>query len=243
MQRLDDRSILRVSGEDAEAFLQNVFTNDIRKTRPDTLQYSLLLTPQGQVLHDVFVFKDEGGFYIDVETARKDDLLKRLGIFRLRAKVAIEEAPLFVGFSMYAGEGDFSFSDPRYAALGHRLYSRKEMPSGDSAIYNDLCIRFGVPNGGAAIRHGKDFAHEVNLDHLNAFAWDKGCFIGQEVAARVHHRGLAKRRLMIVHGENLIHGEDIRQVDSSGRKGLAILRLDSLPEGAEIPPYLSISKD
>lgn len=239
MPQLDDRSVLQISGEDAENFLQNVFTNDIRKITPDVLQYNLLLTPQGQVLQDVFIFRD-GVFYIDVETAKKDDLLKRLNIFKLRARVAIEEASFFISAALLPQTEDSCFPDPRYSKLGHRIYSKEKKSDQETYDYNDLCIGLGIPNGTRFIRYGKDFAHEINLDHLHAIAWDKGCFIGQEVAARVYNRGLAKKRLMIITGKNLSLDSDIRQINSKGDKGLAVLRLDNVPECAEVPEYLKI---
>lgn len=228
-QQLEDRKILRIGGPDAATFLQNIFTNDIRKVSGDVLQYNLLLTPQGQVLHDVFIFFRDNAYFLDVETARVEDLLKRLKIFKLRAQIEISET----GLHVIAGtEG---MKDPRHTKLGHRLYTDK---TAQGQGYDDLCISLGIPNGTKTIRYEKDFSHDVNLDLLNGIAWDKGCFIGQEVAARVHNRGLAKKRLMIVQGQGLAVGEDIRQVNTAGTQGLAVLRLDSLPENALKPDHL-----
>lgn len=228
---LHARKVLRIGGPDAATFLQNIFTNDIRRVSDGVLQYNLLLTPQGQVLHDVFIFARDGGYFIDVESTRADDLLRRLKIFKLRAQIDMAETPLRVV------AGSDGMKDPRHEKLGHRLYT-ENATEGHGGNYDDLCISLGIPNGTKTVRYEKDFAHDVNLDLLNAIAWDKGCFIGQEVAARVHNRGLAKKRLMIVTGEGLAGEGDIRQVNTAKTQGLAVLRLDSLPENAIKPDYL-----
>lgn len=229
--KLASRSVLRVSGVDAQSFLQNIFTNDIRRVAAGVLQYNLLLTPQGKVLHDVFIFMRDDAYFIDIETCRRDDLLKRLAIFKLRAKVDIEKTFLCV-FSYSEG-----FSDPRHKKLGHRFYG-EDKEAGEEGAYDDFLISLGIPNGSKTIHYEKDFAHELNLDVLNAIAWDKGCFIGQEVVARVYNRGLAKKRLLILKGRNLKPDGDIRQVNSTADIALAVLRLDDAREGLERPEYL-----
>lgn len=229
--KFGSRCVLRVSGVDAQSFLQNIFTNDIRRVAAGVLQYNLLLTPQGKVLHDVFIFMQDNAYFIDVETARRDDLLKRFAIFKLRAKVDIEKTSLSV-FSSSEG-----FGDPRYKKLGQRLYA-EDKEAGEEGVYDDFLINLGIPNGSKTIHYEKDFAHELNLDALNAIAWDKGCFIGQEVVARVYNRGLAKKRLLIIKGQNLKPDGDIRQVNSTADIALAVLRLDGTREGLERPEYL-----
>ncbi len=235
-QHLDNRSLLRVGGEDAETFLQNIFTNDLRHVQ-DGLQYNLLLTPQGMILHDVFVFRRDGAFFIDVETPQLADLTKRLTMFRLRAKVELSAASLKT-YSCVSAEGG-GYADPRDSKLGFRFYTDEMLPADVATVYEDQMIALGIPNGLKTIRYGKDFSHEINLDHLNAISWTKGCFIGQEVAARVYNRGLAKKRLVILSGSDLKAEGDVRQVNSTGTQGLAVLRLDDLPQNAVKPAYLN----
>ena len=230
---LQSRVVLRVEGMDAESFLQNIFTNDIKKIVDGYLQYNLLLSPQGQILHDVFIFRREECFYVDVDRDRKEDLLRRLKIFKLRAQVIITETDMRV----YADES--GLDDPRLDDLPKRLYRLENLPTHkDEQAYIDKSIQLGIPVT-SAIRYEKDFAHDINLDTLNAIAWDKGCFIGQEVAARVHNRGLAKKRLYKVSADALIVGQslqnekgavvgDIRVVDSTGTQALALIRKDSV---------------
>ena len=230
---LKSRSILHVQGEDAQSFLQNIFTNDMNKVADGVLQYTLLLTPQGMVLHDVFVFRYADGFTIDVQSTRQEDLLRRLNMFKLRAKVTISVTDLMV----YA-QSNSGMQDPRYQQLGTRLYSNEIIPALDEVAYDDFCLSLGVPNGEQNIRYGKDFSHDVNLDKLNAFSWNKGCFIGQEVAARVENRGLVKRRLVITSPEKLQEGDDVRGTDSLGKTTIAVMRLDAIEAaGAQLPTY------
>lgn len=230
---LASRAALRVQGPDAAEFLQNIFTNDIRQlTAATPLQYNLLLTPQGQVLHDVFILRQgENDYTIDAPAARKADLLRRLMMFRLRAKVEVGEDE---SLQIYAGAPG-GLPDPRAPdRLPLRLYARDHIAAEPEAPYDDLCISLGIPPS-AAMRFEKDFVHDLGLQKLHAIAWDKGCFIGQEVAARVEHRGLAKKGLYVVTGEDLsaeapltdAAGHDageMRLVASDGRMGLAILK-------------------
>lgn len=230
MHKLASRAAIAVTGPDAAEFLQNILTNDIRRLSADApLQYNLLLSPQGQILHDVFVWRrGDDDFLLDVHAPRKADMLRRLALFKLRAKVAVEDLP---AMGVYAGAG---LADPRHAQLPPRLYTPDAVEAAAEGGYDDLCVALGVP-AASAIRHEKDYVHDLGLERLNAIAWDKGCFIGQEVAARVEHRGLSKKALCHVAGEGLQAmapvltaegGEagEVRQVSADGRAGLAIIK-------------------
>lgn len=234
---LEDRSVLRVTGEDAESFLQGIFTNDVKKLSDKHLQYTLLLTPQGQVLQDVFIFYRDNAYYIDVEKIMRDDLLRRMTMYRLRSRVLWEVTNLSV-FSCKQDEG-VSFADPRYIELGFRKYTDQnegQLKCADD--YTEFCLSLGVPNGTRTIRYGKDFAHDVNLDRLGAFSWNKGCFIGQEVAARVENRGLVKKRLMILDKTEASEEADVRQVSQHGYPKLVIFRIADKPDNLRLPPYM-----
>lgn len=230
---LQSRAVLAVTGDDASLFLQNIFTNDVTKIADGILQYSLLLTPQGQLLRDVFIFKKENVYYIDVEKSGMADLVRRMTMYKLRSKVDIAETDMKV----YAG-GDM-FADPRYDMLGYRSYLHHDIPARDEQGYVDFCISLGIPCGEKTIMYGKDFAHDANLDALNAFDWNKGCFIGQEVAARMHHRGLAKKRLVIL-SQDFANIDNIRTINSDRTQALSLMRLDEVashPQAA-LPDYL-----
>jgi len=226
---LTDRCLIRIAGPDAEVFLQNVITNDIQQATPDRLLYACLLTPQGQYLHDFFILRDAEGFLLEAELARADDLLRRFALFKLRAKVSFT---LCDDMFVYAGLG---IADPRLPNLPPRHYTHEKINHTHAVdAYNDLCINLGIPCGSLAMT-ARDTMADVNLDLLHAVAWDKGCFIGQEVAARMYHRNLAKRRFVIVKGMGLAAGEklqngsvtlgEIRHVASTGDMALAQLKI------------------
>lgn len=233
---LDDRAVVRVTGDDAADFLQNIMSNDIAFAQP--LVYSCLLTPQGQFLHDFFIYKNaENDFLLDCDAAHVDDLLRRLKIFKLRAKVNLTPD---TGLFVYADPS--GTPDPRDPALGGRSYRKQKTDTPPRSEYDDLCISRGIPPR-AAIKGEKDILADLNLDLLNAVGWDKGCFIGQEVTARMKYRGLAKKRLMIVAG-NIMPPEagEIRITNSTGTQSLAIIRLmnkDLAKDLLTVPHYLA----
>ncbi len=229
---LSDRRLVRVAGEDAETFLQNIVTNDVRGVVPGKLMYACLLTPQGAWLHDFFILPDEGGYLLDCEASRADDLLRRFNIFKLRSRVSFSDV---TDTQVYAiTKGGRGYPDPRRETLGFRVYTKDKIPADPVSRYYDFCIEQGVPCGSLTIKPEKETMADVNLDLLNAVAWDKGCFVGQEVAARMHNRGLTKRRLFVVLGNKLKPGVlkqgandagEIRQVNSTGDKALAVIKL------------------
>lgn len=247
---LSDRRIICVKGADAKSFLQNIMSNDVEKAK-DGIVYSLLLTPQGMFLHDFFVLTDEwhdtGGYLLDMHAAQVDEFLKRMVMFKLRAKVTLEILPA-EACHVYSHSTN-GMPDPRIPGIGKRFYSITPLTEdcADVSCYHDARIAAGVPDGSLTIKAQKDFPADMNLDHLNALGWEKGCFIGQEVVARMYHRGLAKKRLAIVTGQDLQAGDilspvgrpvgEIREVDSAAQHGLALIRLDVL---SDTPQNLSV---
>lgn len=241
--RLEGRCLLRIGGEEAAVFLQNIVTQDVAALAPGRLVYACLLSAPGRFLHDLFIFAGVDCFYLDCDAARKEDLVRRLKIFRLRAKVTIDDE---LALAVYAGdaqvEGGYSFRDPRLEALGWRSYLPPQANAVSSSAYRDRRIHLGVPEGTPDMKPDIDTVADANLEYLHAVSWDKGCFIGQEVTARMYHRGLAKRRLLIVEGAGLIPGAalvqegqvvgEIRAVNAAGTEGLALLKLSALAGGA-----------
>lgn len=243
IHQLQSRFVFRVNGPDAADFLQNTLTNDIRKvTAEQRAQYNLLLSPQGQVLHEMFVIRQaENDYLIDTHEPRQADLMRRLMLFKLRAKADITPLPSVQVYAVPQGEAapDTAITDPRAAKLGKRIYAIDgQPPSGlinPEAGYIDDCIDMTVPVAGA-IRFEKDFVHDLGLQNFNAIAWDKGCFIGQEVSARVEHRGLAKKGLFTVTAgridmanpsialQNGMEAGEIRLASRSATRALAVIK-------------------
>jgi len=235
--RLDDRAIVAVSGPEARSFLQGLITNDIEALGPGTAIYAALLTPQGKILFDFIIAEGDGALLIDCARAGRDALIKRLTLYRLRAKVTIEPRDTLAVYSGVVWPRGIHFPDPRLAALGTRTIGAiAEMPEAvaSAAAYHDMRLALGVPE---ADDFGSDrmFALDAGLDELHAVSFEKGCYVGQELTARMKHRGTARKRLLAVEGD-LAPGADLRSGDVSigevvsmhGRRGFALVRLDKL---------------
>ena len=226
--RLEDRGVLSIAGEDRVTFLQGLVSNDVRKVSPERAIYSALLTPQGKFLHDFFLAEHDGGFLLDCEAERRDDLRQRLGRYRLRSKVQIAdvteqfaaaaligpEAAPAVGLAarergkgVPVGEG-IAFVDPRLSELGVRLILPRAsgaatlaglaLPEGTAADYDRRRVSLGVPAGSRDMPVDKAFLLESGFDELDGVDWQKGCYVGQELTARTKYRGLVRKRLLPV---------------------------------------------
>src|SRR5271169_332962 len=209
---LDDRGVVRVSGEDAASFLQGVLTNDVEELGPRDARYAALLTPQGKILFDFLVVRlpaDVGAaFALDCAAIQSADLAKRLGFYKLRAKVAIlDESADHCVLAYWGGEpenapGGIVYADPRATELGSReiLPRAKGVAIGEAGLsdYEALRISLGVPKGGVDFVYADAFPHEANLDLLHGVDFEKGCYVGQEVVSRMKHRGGARKRVVRV---------------------------------------------
>jgi tRNA-modifying protein YgfZ len=245
---LEGRGVLRVSGPDAGKFLQGLITNDIGKTDGGKAIHAGLLSPQGKILFDFFVVPDGNGFLIDVAREKVDELLQRLGFYRLRAQVEIAAEPSLAvaaawGEAPRPSEGAIIYADPRLAVMGFRLLVPKGTDLADLSCdpaseddYRALRIKLGVPEGGRDYAYGDAFPHEALFDQLNGVDFAKGCYVGQEVVSRMEHRGTARKRIVRVDaavplpaaGTSIeAGGVAIGTLESvSGGTGLAMIRLD-----------------
>lgn len=244
---LEDRGILAVTGEDRASFLQGLVSNDTAKLGGGAL-YAALLTAQGKYLHDFIMVERDGAIWLDTEAARLPDLKRRLSIYKLRAKVAIDERPEFAVAAVFGGSlPDIAFPDPRLAELGGRVVLPREqiratlaglgLAEADFAAYDSLRLGLGVPDGSRDLVVDKSILLESGFDELNGVDWQKGCYIGQELTARTKYRGLIKKRLFPVHIDGAapqpgailtLDGKEAGEMRSSrGDRGLALLRLET----------------
>jgi tRNA-modifying protein YgfZ len=207
---LADRGVVKVSGEDAKTFLDGLLTCDLDRVSPQNARFGSLLTPQGKILFDFIVFEAPheigGGYYLDVLKGHAGDLVKRLGFYKLRAKVAIED--LSEALAVVAGwdaprpddEAGLMTQDPRVPALGWRAIIAAEdvaeFARDPLERYHAHRIALGVPEGGRDFLFGDAFPHEALMDQLHGVDFDKGCYVGQEVVSRMQHRGTARTRLV-----------------------------------------------
>ncbi|HEV7373050.1 folate-binding protein [Arenibaculum sp.] len=269
---LEDRGVLAVDGPDRKAFLQGLVSNDVLKVGPERAVHAALLTPQGKYLHDFFILERGETLLLDCEAARIEDLKRRLRMYRLRSKVAVEDRSADWMVAALIGDGAFerlgvarewgaaraladgvAFADPRLLQLGVRavlphatatdtLTTAGLRPVGRDA-YEALRLAEGVPEGSRDLVVEKSILLESNFDALNGIAWDKGCYIGQELTARTRYRGLIKKRLLPVRVEGplpepgtpvLLDGREVGEVRSGfGDAALALLRLEEIAKAAE----------
>ncbi|UVF18544.1 folate-binding protein YgfZ [Microvirga terrae] len=207
---LADRGVVRVSGEDAKSFLDNLITCDLDRVSAHMARLGALLTPQGKILFDFLVFQAPqeigGAYYLDVLKVHAPDLAKRLGFYKLRAKVAIED--LSDSLAVVAGwdapkpdeEAGLVVDDPRLPGLGWRAIvaaqDAAEFGRDAAEAYHAHRIALGVPEGGRDFLFGDAFPHEALMDQLQGVDFDKGCYVGQEVVSRMQHRGTARTRIV-----------------------------------------------
>ena len=251
---LDDRGVVRVSGEDATRFLQGLLTNDVDRLRPGEARYAGLLTPQGKILFDMLVVRAPGeagaAYLLDCAASQAEDLARRLGFYKLRAKVAVADESADHGVIAYWGgepenaPGGVFYADPRDPRLGWRaiLPRAKAVAVGEANAgqYEALRISAGVPKGGVDFIYGEAFPHDANFDVLHGVDFEKGCYVGQEVVSRMKHRGTARKRVARVEiagaapapGTPVLDGELAVGTlgSSSGREALALLRIDRAQE-------------
>ncbi|MCB8836039.1 folate-binding protein YgfZ [Aurantimonas sp. VKM B-3413] len=241
---LPDRALLAVTGETAEPFLQNLITTDLDTLEPGEMRPSALLTPQGKILFEFLVGRIGGGFRLDCAESAAEDLKKRLGLYRLRAKVAIEPEDLsvFAAWSENAAQLPGALVDRRFAG-GDVVRIHGEVPGGlDQAPAEDfraLRLRAGIAEAEADYPGSDVFPHDVLLDQNGGVSFKKGCFVGQEVVSRMQHRGTARRRLMLVSSDqHLTPGSDVIAgskaigtiLSATDRDGIALMRIDRLAE-------------
>jgi len=247
---LPDRGIVAVAGADARTFLNGLVTADMDKVAPGKPAFAALLSPQGKILCDFFVVEadaaDGGGFYLDCPRVLADDLVQRLGLYRLRARVGIDNmsATLGVGAvvapAQYDPEDWLPFVDPRLPALGTRLIGPREAleaAGGDPVLYHRHRIGLVVPEGGKDFAYSDAFPHEVLMDQLGGVDFHKGCYVGQEIVSRMEHRGTARTRIVRAvydggfapsEGVDVFVGERIigKTGSQAAGAGLATIRID-----------------
>ncbi len=249
---LPDRGLLEVAGEERANFLQGLVTNDVAGLAAGEACFAGLLSPQGKILFDFFAINTGEAILLDCPAAAAADLLKRLGFYKLRAKVTLAGVPDKWRVAAAWGEGagqalkacaSIAFQDPRLPELGYRgLVPAGEVGKfgADSAGYDVMRIASAVPEGGKDYAYGDAFPHEACFDLLHGVSFTKGCYVGQEVVSRMQHRGTARTRVLAVSADAPlpVGGADIlaegfavgRLGSVAGTRGIALVRLDRAAE-------------
>ena len=243
------RGVVAVSGPDAETFLNDLATADVSRAGPGQAIFAGLLTPQGKILFDFIVFRDGERFLFDLPRGLAADFVKRLGFYKLRAKITVADVSTDSQvLAVWGPEGvhhidGVAAPDPRLAALGWRVIAPADQPpvlsgfaAGTQADYDAHRIPLGIPEGGIDFAFGDAFPHDTDMDQLSGVDFGKGCYIGQEVVSRMEHRGTARRRVVIARAKGALPpvgaevtagGKALGLLGSSaGDCALALLRLD-----------------
>jgi folate-binding protein YgfZ len=246
------RGVVAVSGPDAEGFLNNIVSSDV-PPQNGSASYGGLLSPQGKILFDFIAFRDGDRLLFDLPATAVPAFVRRLALYRLRAKVEIgplADHAVFAGWDGALLPAGIAAFDPRLAAVGWRAIA----PTGSiaanatAAEYDAHRIALGIPEGGPQddlprgldFTFGEAFPHDVDMDQLAGVDFKKGCYIGQEVVSRMEHRGTARRRVVLATGSDALPaaGTPVLAGDrpigtlgtSSDGKGLALVRLDRARE-------------
>jgi folate-binding protein YgfZ len=256
---LPDRAIIGLHGPDTTKFLQGLLTNDIDRARPGEAIFAGLLTTKGKIICDFLVYCiGPERIFIDCPHDHAGDLIKRFTLYKLRARVDISDRSdeLIVGASWGANPEDppehliVQVNDPRYAPLGRRFVIERSSPLASAllpvatdgeAAYHRHRIASAVPQIGLDYAFGEAFPHEACYDALNGVDFKKGCYVGQEIVSRMHHKGTPKTRIAaasgngrLVPGMQILAGDHlVGQVCSTDdRNAIAMVRLDRVREAA-----------
>jgi folate-binding protein YgfZ len=253
--RLADRALVAVTGPDAEPFLQNILTVDLDALEPGEAKPGALLAPQGKILFDFLISRENGGLLLDCRAETAEDFQRRLMLYRLRARTTISvrdtvqvaicwDGPSVTSNVASASTDGTWLRDRRFAdAEVFRNYCEgRAEPEGEDA-WTALRIAHGVAESGCDFALGDAFPHDVLLDQLGGIGFTKGCYVGQEVVSRMQHRGTARRRVLVATGAGPMPptGTEIIAGDRplgnlgsvSGTSGLAIVRIDRVAEAVE----------
>jgi folate-binding protein YgfZ len=256
---LPERMLIEVAGPEAEHFLQNIVTTDLDQLARGEAKPGALLSPQGKILFD-FLISRHGvdGLRLDVDRALVDDFLRRLALYKLRAKAQIRKLDQVLVAASWqidsassqsdssASETDSTLADRRFPADAgiHRVYAA-QAPVADATLadWTALRIRHAVTESGGDFPAGDAFPHDVLLDQNGGVGFKKGCYIGQEVVSRMQHRGTARRRVLIASGTAALPpaGTEVKAGERaigmlgsvSGSDGLALVRIDRVKDAMD----------
>lgn len=236
---LTGRSLVRVSGPDARSFLHNLLTQDVETLADGEMRFAALLSPPGRLLFDLLVSGEGDAVVLDVAAPRREALMQRLSLYKLRARVDIvaDERPVHAAWP----DAPPGFAvDPRAPGLGGRRHGGQGETPASEDDWHAHRLRLGVTDT-SDWPDDKTYPIEANFDLLNGIDFQKGCFVGQETTSRMKRRGSIKNRMLTIafdgppppFGTEVLNG-DLRAGEVlSGREGLAmaLLRLDRI-EGA-----------
>lgn len=244
-----NRSLINVTGEEAEKFLQSVLTTDLGALGHDDLMAGALLSPQGKIIFDFLISRIEDGFRLEVPSDVIADFAKRLTFFRLRSKAKISEpyeSLIHVSWhnDSISSQNDSTKRDRRFPDDVHvwRIYGEAAENSDDTG-WAHLRSQYGIAESDSDFTLGDVFPHDVNYDEIKGISFTKGCYVGQEVVSRMQHRGTARRRVLTVSANATLpaagtaltaSGREIGTLGHvAGQQGLALVRIDRVKDAQD----------
>lgn len=205
--KLKNRGQIRISGPQARAYLQRLITADINRLGNDcALLYSCLLTPNGKFLYDFFIREVDSALYLDCEGGeRAESLAKTLNAYKLRSEISIECEPESPVYTIWGSSTAYEYPDPRNTEMGGRIYAAPEekMLRATFSQWDRYRIERKIPDGSRDMPPQTATLLEYGIDLLGGISWEKGCYMGQELTARMRYRGLTKKHIVRVNSQSL----------------------------------------
>jgi hypothetical protein len=210
---LKDRTIIEISGQDRQEFLQGLITNDIKLATSKKMIYSAFLNGAGRFFVDFFIHENNEKYILDCHIFEADEIIKKLNLYKLRSQIEIKKNQnLFVIFNTQS----LGFIDPRATDFGYRFYvdqvDLKNYPTQDLIFYHQRRINFKIPEGYYDLTKDKSYIFEFGFDNFSAISYQKGCYVGQETTARNHYRGQLRKKIFLF---------EIKEVDAELTKIIA----------------------
>lgn len=246
--KLNNRGIIAITGQDRSNFLQGLITNDLNLIAQKKILYTALLSAQGRYLFDFFIIEKDNLFLLDVNLSQLESLVQRLNLYKLRSQVeCVNVSSQYEVVINTEAQPVGALIDPRHPSLGFRSYvasyASSDTAQADTSPYTDLCLKLGIPSAEDMIA-SKGIPLECGLDDMGAIAWNKGCYVGQELTARTKHQGLVRKRLLPVtlpcetvpFGTDItLNGNIVGQLRTShNHQGIGLLRTEALQDAANL---------
>ncbi|EJF85696.1 YgfZ/GcvT domain-containing protein [Candidatus Bartonella washoeensis] len=247
---LKNRSIIKVTGEEATHFLQSLITTDVKKIGSQEIFPGALLSPQGKVIADFLIAKINQGYLFDIVESLADTFQRHLLLYKLHRKIEItqplqEVITVFLNYGIDISDDDSSFMDKRFPRKEKIIRTYGKIPFSISKCnenWNRMRIRYAIAESGQDYEIGKVFPHDINYDQIGGLVFNKGCYIGQEVVSRMHHRGSARRRILVVKSQKLLTPTSTIKAEKKilgqlttcvENEGLALMRIDHVKDALD----------
>ena len=216
---LNNRSVIKIFGKDSLLFLNNIISSDLEKINDEELFITTLLSPQGKILFDFFIIKNNDNYFIECSKNQLNDLISKLKLYSLRLDVTFEKEDFDVIISNYFYQYEISRKDVRFnksEIYRHYTKSKNNLKNLSLKDWYD-CLRFTYicPEGELEIPSNKLYPFEIDMIYNNGVDFDKGCFVGQEVIARVKYKGSVKKKYVSfkINSSNTIDNENIYEIN------------------------------